>query len=807
MLRFVLSHAALGERIINAPSGWENATFNLERHPDYHSLFETFNGEFIFYGSNGFVDGGLDFILEVEDLEGPDATLEILVYVYDNGTTPDLAFRGQLAIDGIKHNDRNQAMVPIIRTDFTTIFKNRVDTPVDIMKSTSIDGGSVDVFGNIAIDTVSQIIDKTTTYLGSIIEDGFIAPEFEMPGGGVPIDDGGLPDDLWVDAYLTHTQAQTLIEQDEITQSFEPLFEFITDPIDIAPPIEMLDESGEMTVTIENSSAFVAMFGSIFISSSETDPSVITSIEVEGVRWYQINEDTPVLLGSSFDDTQAGLPTPVFVGIGEPFSRFFSIPIPDTSFTITLNAADTLRVYIEWRVRFNVSTGDASGFGTVKWASRKIEMQNYASDTTIKFKSTFPDTLTSGFFIHDTAGQILDRITNRSDTFYSNRLGSDKTIYRQYEDDGCDWKYALAKGLQIRQYTLTEKPFFISFKNWWECVSPILNLGLGYEVIDGLEMMRCEERSYFYDPVPEVFLSNVKMERQYDDKVIYKKIKVGYKTWQSSNISGIDDPQTKRTYASTHKKMGTELVIESDAIAASLAWEETRRQTRKKSVDYKYDDNNFIVSVNPEETAPYTYIPELDENFTFITGLLNAETRYNSRLTPARNLIRHLSALAGGQYPYNSSSFKFSGGEGNYDMDSDLDNADCDDFSEAVSEKQDIPIGNDYTHIGQAYLMEDTPLTWEEYKGIRDNRKKAIGISQTDTDHKPFFIKTLDYDINKNLATILAWPAEFFRVISRDRDPVMMSCSPQEVDECLNAYLTQSGEEFITEDDECLILN
>jgi len=97
-------------------------------------------------------------------------------------------------------------------------------------------------------------------------------------------------------------------------------------------------------------------------------------------------------------------------------------------------------------------------------------------------------------------------------------------------------------------------------------------------------------------------------------------------------------------------------------------------------------------------------------------------------------------------------------------------------------------------------------MEWEDYLLIRNNRKKAIGISQTTTDHIKFFIDTLDYELVKGRATIKAWPVEFFdiQVIETTSNANVCYAVPTE---CENAYLTEDGFELATEDGNCLILN
>jgi len=797
IFRFTLQHDILGEKEISAPSGWDSCVMRLERHEDFNSLFEYFDGEFIFYGSDGDVDGGIDFIYQVLRTYGPDTTLNITIEVSFDDDSFDIAFQGQLSLDLIKKFDNNTAMVPIIRNDFSAIFKSRVDMPVNLMAPKSQDDTDVEVFDPITLQMTSQIINKTSTYTGYVFEDGFSPIEFEIPAGGAAIEDSPFE-------FTIFHQVQTNLDQDEIDDTLDPLLDFQADFNDIAPSLELPDENGEVTVTIEEGTGLFNLHIRLDMESVETDPSSILSIQLRARRFYQINSDTPVEFGVLTFDTQPGPPNPVGTSFPSITNTAFILDFAPVSFTVNLSKLDTFKIFVELVTDFSIDIGADP---TIVWTDRTLSVTNYKADTTYSIKSLYPESSADGVFVHDAGGQIMDRIIGRGETFYSEFLGSPDTRYRQYDSPGCGARYGLFQGLQIRKYSLEDKPFAMSFMDWWKGINPILNLGLGYEEIDGNEVIRVDQRRAFYNTMPSIYLNNVKIEGGYDQDKLFNKISIGYNQWRSEEISGIDDPQTKHVYSSVFRKMGKELTIESQFIAASLAIETTRRTSQKKSADYKFDNNTFIVSVdsNTSGSPGGIYFPELDENFTFITGLLNPETRYNSRLTPARNLIRHLNVIAGGLQDYPLSELKFQSGEGNFDMNSDME-PDCDDYSEAVSEKESIAIGTDFIHWGQVFDAVCSEFEWEDYLTIRENRKNAVAISQTDSDHTIFIIKNLSYQPAKGTCTMQVWPVTYFEPVVVDQTTDEDICSPVILDDCDTAYLTENGFEYETEAEECLIL-
>lgn len=286
--------------------------------------------------------------------------------------------------------------------------------------------------------------------------------------------------------------------------------------------------------------------------------------------------------------------------------------------------------------------------------------------------------------------------------------------------------------------------------------------GSGYECyiqVDLIEVVqyriRIEQRDHFYDKSSNsVNLSYVdNIERSYATDKIFKKIDIGYQKWESENISGIDDPQTKHTYSAGFRKVGEEIELYSKFIAASYAIESTRRQVIEKSKDYKLDNDTFILAIDP---AASPVVPELDEYFTSVTNLNNADTRYNLRITPYWNFTNWLQWFSGSFQPLTQALWMFQKGEGNYDVGYTTSGGCLVNFgSDNHAENADVSISN-LDIVGSTFKLKvidfEHPLSWSDYKTIRQNRELAIGVSETNTDHESYFILSLEYQITKGKA-------------------------------------------------------
>jgi hypothetical protein len=793
---------------INEMDGLRDAVIKLDRDDNFHSLVQFFEGAFIFYGEGNYVNGGFHFIKQTEIDFGPDADLRALIEIAPDDETFSTLHDGQFKLSDLEEMPDNKIKVPIIRDDFWAKFISRWDTPVNIQSTTDLDNQICNASEAISLQLSSQIINKTTRYEGSEDIGGYDFAGGEMGEAG---GDPGTVDEV----IVLWTQGTTILEISEIKDSYEILTAFQeTEPI--IEIISVLEESGEATLTWKF--RFQFNFELIYNPASSAS-TTIYFVRSDTELYYRINDGALQLLQLTGDEDI--VPTQTLVGgIPELVNASLNIETQGSE-VLNISVGDSIYFYAKHTITFRYTKGDES-FDESTWVSRSVEgsileFSGSGEDpfVNIAFKSIFRETDAAGFLLHDVGGAIIDRITGTEEKFYSEFLGSEQTLYKQYDEDGCQWTNALTRGLQLRQYTLAEKPFSISFKKWWDGANPILNLGLGYEDINGEQVIRVEEKSHFYNQSSGTsydfsFVRDI--VRKYDNDRIFNKVEIGYARWESEDISGIDDPQSKRIYASRFKKIGQAITLLSEFIGASLAIETTRRTTREKSADYKYDNEIFIISINPTEieespaTSPdvITFAPELDENFSSVTGLLNSETRYNIRHSVAHMFLRWKSYLQGCLQSYIGSVFKFTSGQGNFDMASTMD-LDCDvAYNEGAElvEDQDFVVDTEIFHLCNLYEFT-APLDYEDFESIVANRKIPVGLSQSGTDHMPMFIKTLSYKVAHGEVTIQAWPTEFFDIQVQDDAVATQECFAMP-GACEDGITDDNGIQIVDENGICI---
>src|SRR5688572_26269996 len=699
--RLSFYHFSTNWVVVSEPEGLSSAIIGLTRHSEGHSLVKEFKSPMRLYGSNGTQDGWRDGFKEIERLYGPDETILEKLEFSEDGFTFRIVYTGEIGIQTIVEDlafDHGLEFTGV-QDGYWRKAMARWDVPVNIQSPINLDGEAVTVYTPENLILPTQIMQKTSIFEGL---------------AGLTGSDAGT------DNYLIEMQVGMPVTRDEISETFNILFDETTDFTNV---IE-LGEAGDIAVSAA---------GDMIIQV--TSDQIIDTVNF--ILRVRRNDGTEENIGSNSDS-----PGATSVDITLPFSGSQSYPG---------NAVgDLFYLYIEFGITLAAS-------GSIAWS--------ISLDGGITFvqQSIFPETNNEAVLIHDLIASVLDRITD-SDKFYSELLGSPDTRARVYAEAGCYWNNVAMKGLLLRGYTLSEKQFAISMKEIWEGLNPHLNLYLGYEKIAGVDRIRLEEKSYGYDPTMSVLLSGVqKIKRKYSDKY-FNSVQTGSTKGAIEDISGIDDPQ-KETRASIFKNIGRKLDILSTWITQSLTFEWTRRSRKEKSADNKFDNDTFMIEVTKVGSD---YTPRLDEDYDSVTNLQNEATRINKRWTPARMFLRWSNWIFMGCQNYIGTVYRFVSGEGNYDMTSERKPDDCSDNYDGnvLAENADITVTSGYLYIPVEFEIEHY-MSQEDFDTIDANKTKAIGISQgleADGGHAVFFITDLQREISSSQIKLTGYFKNYFNI-------------------------------------------
>ena len=699
--RFTIFHSSLPVEglVVKDPIGWDTVVLSLERHKDYHSLFEYFKGTFMWYGE------AMQILKTIEKDFGINAYVRLEIDLsYKSGVWVNI-YEGKIELPQLEEvmiADKAQykMTVPIVQDDFITKFLNRQDSQVDLQATVDLDGNTRTAVNKIVLPMPSQKIQSR--FKRTINYD----PPF-YPSGAISVPAAGL-------SYLMFTNSRNDI--DEVEQRFDYNTEISSlNPTDVSKYILKAKYDGSYNLNT------VIKYTIIFNAALNAD-----------VKWFYALRQSGVLTV-----TQIGTTSSIAGGI-----QMFENGSESVNVNFDLLAGDEVYIYGTLDVSVNAT---ANYFADYDTDPGPAIVPAYTS-LEITASTTYKETTTDAYLIKDAAEAILSKLVGQNSAVKSTYLST------------CLGRNAIFRGKHVRGYDFATKQFSMSFEEWWKGANPLLFLGLGYTEVAGVKKIEIEDRAYFYDNVPVVNISNVsRLVRRYDLEKIYKSIEIGYKKGVGSESeSGIDDPQTKRFYNTDFSSFGVKETILCEWMAASLAIEKSRRNRIEITKDFANDEEIMVVAVTPDGSD---WLPEFGTAFNLVSNLLNPDFRINIRHSATRLFKRAQAWFNGCMIYSNTQLFTFNRGEGNYEMTSQLEDTDCEAVpgtEPIIDEGADIAADtSDILFVPRIYEAESVPMSFATYQSIVANKNKALGISRTSTGHVPMHIMDLGYELFKSNANIL----------------------------------------------------
>lgn len=212
---------------------------------------------------------------------------------------------------------------------------------------------------------------------------------------------------------------------------------------------------------------------------------------------------------------------------------------------------------------------------------------------------------------------------------------------------------------------------FVNGTDAFKSLTAIWNLAMGFENINGTQKVVIEPKSYFYNKTSLILsLGKVTdLKKSINMTYYYSIAEFGYpKLNADGTVNGVDEFNTIRRY-SAPLTQATQKLSQLSIWHASGYEIESQRRLQGQTTDSQNDAANFMVMVVRDGAGFKT---ERNEAFTLVTNLFDPSTAYNLRISPARNAIRWIKQLAGPLWAVVNKIYKFSYGEGNYQMTSKL---------------------------------------------------------------------------------------------------------------------------------------
>ncbi len=737
IFRYTLSSTYSGSLILSKdPKGWESMETIIKRGVQYHGTFyETMVQLQFACGS------GKEYIDNIYEVYGIDAVINIKIDISCAGgngniNSPDYSddysddygsilqgsgvsvyqtfFEGTLDLS--KYNKTTRyTFVDLLQSDFIQKVMNRFETKIEVTKNISLD--------DVALDPIANFPSGMTLHSKELI----IQAEYEL----YP-DTGTLFLPFALDAINIEIPMINIVDDIGTAKDITPpyIFSFLSSGGASGP------ENTEPIYT--NTSSEPITFDFIY--------DITGALNIRNELTSTINYYLYLQFGTQFAYSPAPLVLQSQLGI--PLNGGVAL-------AISVVASGTMPLTIQPGDSLFLTFGIADIVGNVADPSLFEFLGFEASSFDVKLRnlSTTEASQGSMFKIHELGAAIAQRITSNEDAFRSELLGRKNSLPNFYDENGCGSFNGLLNGKHVRGFSVVDAPFFMSMNEYFRTVNSLYNCGMGFEKIGDQYVIRIEKKEYFYDTTVLFSCPNANEIRTSVAKEYYiTNVVIGYNEWESENFNGLDEFNTNRQYDVGIKAIDSKLDVTAPVIASMYSIEFARRQG-VSTVDYKYDNSNFIVCLargvdgggNPNQLD----IAEKDENFSAVNNIKSPTTSYNLRIPPARNVLSHMNSIASSIIKYTGRAVKFVYGEGNCIAETQLSTDTCaNNFdNEVLIENQDITVdqaGATPIWIPE-YIEFDYPMGLNTFLSIKNSPYGCIEVSNTEANFVKGFIIELRY--------------------------------------------------------------
>ncbi len=274
-------------------------------------------------------------------------------------------------------------------------------------------------------------------------------------------------------------------------------------------------------------------------------------------------------------------------------------------------------------------------------------------DITVTEDSVFPATTTKIIRIHE-LGKILSRIIGIKN-FKSNYLGR---IQDGYSENGKASLIGFSSGMWVRGFengTDMYRPFTTSMNDYLKSINVTECIGVGVEKKGLSEVLRIENRDYFYQKFVGVKLGDVSdLKKTVATDLVVSSLEVGYEKPKDDDLyeeaMGLDEFNTKTELSFPIKRFDKSVKLLSKYRFDSYGKEFARRKpfTTYPTTDTRYDGDIFGTDIEEVTLNGYReslWGDDLDEQ---PDNVYSPDTATNLMYSPMRLLIKHAGFLKSG---------------------------------------------------------------------------------------------------------------------------------------------------------------
>lgn len=273
------------------------------------------------------------------------------------------------------------------------------------------------------------------------------------------------------------------------------------------------------------------------------------------------------------------------------------------------------------------------------------------------------------FYLLEAFARTLQLISGEFSPLESNLLGRTDSVPVSYGSDGEASLIALTNGKWLRGFDPNLNGLNFSLVDLFDTINAIKNIGLGFEIIGGVNKVRIEDEKYFYGitdnpdyPATDsrrylvtqildfsTWVTNEILSKEVLPELYANEIEVGYQNFEYENVQGLKEFNTKSSYAIPVNSVKSKLSLISPYRADTQGVNKLRAKPFETfpTEDVSGDNDNFLFDV--KRGGAYVFTVKTNEDFEAVSGGVDPAQCYNLAFTPAQNLRNHSSAIRGMQ--------------------------------------------------------------------------------------------------------------------------------------------------------------
>jgi hypothetical protein len=619
-VRYTLYSKSQGSLIIDEPEGWNSDEKELARNEQYFGIVSRFSN------SSKFVGSGKEFIQLVYDIEGINAEIQLKREERHPQTDVwTLSYSGYLDLSTWETED-DKIAIKFNSGGLEQALKSRESEQVEIDRETSIDGKTIPALNPITVNLEGRKVFLKTKFGISDLEN--TVELYRQTNGQTRGQSAPIP---LVLETKSHEVAQSPIVSSRVDE----------DSWDRSGPGEL---------------------GLLFFAVNDRDRTFRLKLDIsfrakileyDDINFFRFWLRLATYNGSSdytFKSNNILFTTDSFSSLN---NRNITISIDQN---ITVLAGESLGLIVDQN--HDGKNGRSSHL--------RINLSDIKANLTLEENSSQELSTTKAILAHEFMERLVAINTNKQKAFYSEFLGR-KDL--GYTNDGVGAFMGLTHGFWVRQFDKfpipTEnpkvenlfKPLTTSFRDAVQSLNALWNVGVGIERVGYKEVLRLEEKSFFFNNNVTIRLPNqVKnVKRSVAAQYYYSSLEFGpEKGGDYEEANGLDEYNTKSTYTTVINRIKETYSMISKYRFDSYGLEFARRKPKflDDTADTKYDSDVFILDLKKETSNTYDQRKWQDDFIKEPTGVFDPSSATNLRFSPFNCLLRHSWWFSGGFQKY-----------------------------------------------------------------------------------------------------------------------------------------------------------